>query len=181
MRVKYEDDEYDNNTLNEASSTSQLQDQCTTCSQLLIELQQSRSAYNTIYSQNQTDKRNAEIKHHELGKNVEELQAACARLDQQNVRLNTNIEALVAQVRELESKCKQLNKENLGLRDDLANFKNTETDADYEVELLLDDKMVKGQQYFLVKWKGYAKKYNSWEKRSALNCPRLLSQYSNKK
>lgn len=182
LRVKHEDYEYDiNTTTNEISSSSSSQDQCTMCAQLLIELQQSRTAYNEIYSQNQKDTDNADIKQRELSKNVKELQTSCSRFDQQNVQLNAKVESLVAQTRQLESKCSQLNKENLGLRDELAEFKSTKLDKHYEVQKLLDDKMDKGEQHFLVEWKGYGAKYNSWEKRSALNCPRLLSQYMKKK
>jgi len=40
---------------------------------------------------------------------------------------------------------------------------NTDDDTFYQVEKILRKKKIKGKTYALVKWKGYADKFNSWE------------------
>lgn len=54
-----------------------------------------------------------------------------------------------------------------------------ENDPDtYEVEKLLDTRTTtRGQQEYLVKWKGYGSEENSWEPTKNLNCPDLLRQF----
>ena len=45
----------------------------------------------------------------------------------------------------------------------------------YEVESVLDVKLDKGTYYFLIKWKGYGAKWNSWEPEHHLE-PELLKE-----
>jgi hypothetical protein len=40
---------------------------------------------------------------------------------------------------------------------------NDDTEQEYEVEQILDDKRVSGKPYYLVKWKGYDTLENTWE------------------
>lgn len=49
-------------------------------------------------------------------------------------------------------------------------------DEFYEVESLLDDKMV-SEKYYLVHWKGYDASHDSWERESNLTCNRILKKY----
>lgn len=53
----------------------------------------------------------------------------------------------------------------------------------YEVEKLINDKIKRDGRYFLVRWKGYTSKYDTWERESNLNCPGILKKYlqANKK
>uniref|UniRef100_A0A171AR68 Chromobox protein-like protein 1 n=1 Tax=Triatoma infestans TaxID=30076 RepID=A0A171AR68_TRIIF len=50
----------------------------------------------------------------------------------------------------------------------------------YEVECIVDAKKKSGKREFLVKWKGYGPKQNTWEPASNLNCPKLLSAFLKK-
>lgn len=182
VRVKREDDDDNDETSNENENEARSKDQCT--AQLLVELQTSREAYNKIYSQNQKDKENAEIKQHELQKVIGELKSFNSQLNRQNLQLNADLNVLKTESQKFKSQCSQLGKENIKLKADLkklekstARTASVETDKEFDVEQLLDHKIKNGEQYFLVKWKGYASKYNSWEKRSSLSCPRLLSNY----
>lgn len=45
---------------------------------------------------------------------------------------------------------------------------------EYEVAAILDDKMVRSKQYFLVSWKGYDAASNTWEPVSNLENSKLL-------
>lgn len=47
----------------------------------------------------------------------------------------------------------------------------------YEVENVLDHKIAKKQRKFLVHWKGYNSKHDTWEPEKSLNCPKLLKLY----
>jgi len=54
-----------------------------------------------------------------------------------------------------------------------------ETDDDeYEVERILDHKVIRKKDYYLVKWKGFSDLENTWEpKRNLKNCQQMLRQY----
>lgn len=49
-------------------------------------------------------------------------------------------------------------------------------DEQYEVERLLDDKLIQTRQFF-VRWKNYDSSHDSWVYEKDLNCPRLLRKY----
>lgn len=51
---------------------------------------------------------------------------------------------------------------------------------EFEVEKIVDDKVEKGQQFYLVKWKGYPTSQNTWQSKSSLACPALLKAYTAK-
>lgn len=52
-----------------------------------------------------------------------------------------------------------------------------ESDSEFEVESLRDHKMVKGKRLFLVRWKNFSSKYDTWESEKNLHCPKILEQY----
>ncbi|XP_014672681.1 PREDICTED: histone-lysine N-methyltransferase SUV39H2-like [Priapulus caudatus] len=47
----------------------------------------------------------------------------------------------------------------------------------YDVETIVDHFNADGQGYYLVKWKGWGKKYNSWEPKENLFCRQLLKEF----
>ena len=55
-----------------------------------------------------------------------------------------------------------------------------ESDNNWEVEKILNKRTnPNGQVMYLLKWKGYERKYNSWEPEGALDgCPKLVKQFS---
>lgn len=51
----------------------------------------------------------------------------------------------------------------------------------YDVERIVDDRMVKGKKQYLIKWVGYPESDNTWELKSNLFCTDLLQEYERKK
>ena len=50
-----------------------------------------------------------------------------------------------------------------------------EPDEEYEVEDILEKRMISGEAHYLVKWRGYDTSENTWEPRENLkNCARAL-------
>ncbi|ENN77098.1 hypothetical protein D910_10208 [Dendroctonus ponderosae] len=54
-------------------------------------------------------------------------------------------------------------------------------DAEYEVEAVLDEKIVKGLRHYLIRWKGYTEESDTWEPESTLECKELIKAYKAKK
>ncbi|KAJ2162628.1 hypothetical protein GGF46_000501 [Coemansia sp. RSA 552] len=54
-------------------------------------------------------------------------------------------------------------------------------EEEYEVESIVGDKVVDGEQFFLLKWKGYAAEWNTWEPEANLACPSIVAGYWKKK
>ena len=48
---------------------------------------------------------------------------------------------------------------------------------EWEVEQILNKKESSGQILYLLKWKGFSRKYNSWEPASSLRCNKLIKEY----
>jgi len=50
-------------------------------------------------------------------------------------------------------------------------------DSVYEVEEIVNHKVVRGKEHYLIRWKGYSMNHMQWLPLSELSCPRLLRQY----
>ncbi|KFY32123.1 hypothetical protein V493_00492, partial [Pseudogymnoascus sp. VKM F-4281 (FW-2241)] len=48
---------------------------------------------------------------------------------------------------------------------------------EYEVEAILDKRLVGRREEFLIKWKGYEPTDNSWESRGNLSCLELVAEF----
>lgn len=54
---------------------------------------------------------------------------------------------------------------------------NAKMNREFEVDQLLKHKKQRGKTLYLVRWKGYNKDYDTWEKEENLNCPEILVAY----
>lgn len=91
----------------------------------------------------------------------------CLEKDARIIDLLTENGDLKAKIEDLESK---VNKSTRSRR-------QSTIQRDYEVERLLDDKIVRGKRKFLVHWKNFGSEYDTWENEHNLNCPDILQGY----
>ncbi|KAF2898870.1 hypothetical protein ILUMI_07298 [Ignelater luminosus] len=54
---------------------------------------------------------------------------------------------------------------------------DTEDSAQYEVQEVLDQKMIRGVRHYLIRWKGYEPESDSWEPESTLQCADLIKKF----
>lgn len=53
-------------------------------------------------------------------------------------------------------------------------------EINYEVERIVDKKIVYGNVRYYIKWKGFPKSSNTWEPAENLNCSKLVAMYEKK-
>lgn len=75
---------------------------------------------------------------------------------------------LTARVNQLQA-CSSSNKTN----DD----ERAQINAEYEVDKLIADEMDGKIRYYLVRWKGFGREDDTWEKETNLFCPKILEEY----
>lgn len=56
----------------------------------------------------------------------------------------------------------------------------SEEEKEYLVEHIIKKRIKKGKVEYLLKWKGYSDKYNSWEPKRNLNCEELIEEFEKK-
>lgn len=52
-------------------------------------------------------------------------------------------------------------------------------EEEYEVEKVLDKKVVGGKVHYLLKWKNYPESDSTWEAQEGLQCPELIEEFEN--
>lgn len=111
-----------------------------------------------------------------------DLSKAKSELTQKNAEHKHHIANLNQQKQSLSAQLEQLKisiGQNNSHKNDCNERAQSNSDSNvYEVEQLLDDKIVR---LYLVRWKGYSAKDDTWERESDLACPKLLKQYRAKK
>lgn len=56
----------------------------------------------------------------------------------------------------------------------------TDDEDEYEVQDILDHKIVRNDRRFLIHWRNYSPSHDSWESEKNLNCPQILQTYLRK-
>lgn len=70
------------------------------------------------------------------------------------------------------------NGENDKDNDDDAGDDESGDEKDFEVDRIIDVHTKKnGKKEFLIRWKGYSEKHDTWEPEDNLNCPEIISKY----
>lgn len=83
------------------------------------------------------------------------------RLREENIELKRIIKEMQQPT---ETPKKKLNDENV-----------SESEIEYEVEMLLKHRKRKGKREFLVRWKNYSPSNDTWETEDRLKCPALVN------
>lgn len=97
-------------------------------------------------------------------------------------------EMICTECAEKDARIKHLLSENGHLKEKIEALENTISNSiksrrqsiskkHYEVECLLDDKIVRGKRKFLVHWKDFESEHDTWENEHNLNCPDILRDY----
>lgn len=102
-----------------------------------------------------------------------------------DLQIASEKEAISAKsISDLNREISLLKSQNKQLQTGLAQNEKTNSDSDegdiYEVERLLDDKLV-SERHYLVQWKGFDSTHDSWERESNLRCANILKQYKRSK
>lgn len=117
----------------------------------------------------------------------------CVKLNEENLKLQQDAMNINARNRELETEIFHMKDKIVEYEEALLNAqleiqnlseivkelqtKNATKDGVYHVEKILDD-MKKGKtHHFLIRWKGYGPKDDTWVKKSNLMCPDILKNY----
>lgn len=56
--------------------------------------------------------------------------------------------------------------------------KSASEEEEYEVEKIIDSKKIKGKLHYLIRWKGYSAKSDTWEPENTLSCPELINKFN---
>lgn len=94
-----------------------------------------------------------------------------------------NIVDLTNEKKVLTARIKQL-QSGVHLNSSIAKGKDCNDDLDpdvFEVDKVLADKLVGKTRYYLVRWKGFTSKDDTWEKSYNLYCPTILEEYNKSK
>merc|ERR1712156_1086653 len=70
----------------------------------------------------------------------------------------------------------EYNKNNPSISEGEESEEEESTDEDYEVEAIVDKRKRRGKIQYLVKWKGWDEKDNSWEVEDNLDCTELIEE-----
>ncbi|XP_056642274.1 chromobox protein homolog 5-like isoform X1 [Diorhabda sublineata] len=60
-------------------------------------------------------------------------------------------------------------------------LQNDEDDSQYEVEKIIEEKIIRGIRHYLIRWKGYEEESDTWEPEDTLNCPDIIADFKENK
>lgn len=112
-----------------------------------------------------------------LKKQFESVKAVVSKVEKKIIEHEQKNKELAHENRMLSARTKQL--QNEITKEKQRNENTIEKDKSdlFEVEKLIDDKMIGKVRYFLVRWKGYAPCDDTWEREKNLKCASILKKY----
>lgn len=115
----------------------------------------------------------------ELKKVRSELSSKKSEYSKQNADDKKTISDLNAKIRLLNARNKQLQTGSCQQNTTHANENKSDESQEnvFEVEKIIAHKRKKDGMYFLVRWKNYSAKDDTWERESNLLCPSILQEY----
>ncbi|CAH1282005.1 unnamed protein product [Diabrotica balteata] len=78
-------------------------------------------------------------------------------------------------------KPKEKTKKSKAVSDEEEEDGEGEDETQYEVEKVIDDKMIAGVRHYLIRWKGYGQDDDTWEPEDTLNCPGAIKAFKDSK
>lgn len=112
----------------------------------------------------------------QLRKNISNLRKKSEEDDGTMQGLRDENRSLLLHIKQLESQATQETNDKKDQSDD-----DSEKKIEYEVEEILKDKMIRKRKHYLVRWKGFDEKDNTWVLKKDLCCPELLEKYERSK
>lgn len=110
----------------------------------------------------------------DLKQQMSEWTEKCKRLEADKTENERNIARLNRENNVTNAKVKQLERYSEGRPIIESQSSDDET---FEVEAILDHRMVRRQRSFFIKWKHFSVEHNSWVHEKNLSCPELLNAY----
>lgn len=90
---------------------------------------------------------------------------------------DTTIADLRIENRTYQARLKQLQSSVMQQENLKQSTSDSDNDSDYEVEKLIGHKRKRDGMHYLVRWKNYSAKHDTWEPADNLNCPEILEKY----
>lgn len=116
-----------------------------------------------------------------IGKLKSEHQRYIFKLNKKNEKLEAELHTEKKQNAENQNTIEKQRSEIQALHLKLNQFEMDESDKktkhEFEVQEILDDKLIDGRKHYLVRWKGFDNGHDSWEPRKNLHCPDILNKY----
>jgi len=108
-----------------------------------------------------------------------------------DIDYNSNTEDEEIDIEDTDNEEKYLSDEYTDTEEDTDNeytdieekYLSEEEDAEeeiYEVEKIINKKIINKKIFYLIKWKHYSDMYNTWEPKENLNCDQLIYEFENK-
>merc|ERR1711920_395866 len=54
-------------------------------------------------------------------------------------------------------------------------------EEEFEVDMIINDRIEKGEEQYLIRWKNYGPNDDTWEPESNLDCPEIIAAYKEQK
>lgn len=145
--------------------------------QLAFQLRSEQTEKTSLKSEMQKMAQQIDTQSAEINTLQAKLSDESAKYTEMKAQNEMKISDLTSKKDVLEARNKQLQK---GVNQQAVAEKQNDDENDhevYEVEKLLNHTTESGVRFYLVRWKGYSMRHDTWEKESNLNCPKILSAY----